>query len=70
MRSAGQLRCGHRTGEYMRLGENESEGSQAYRDCISNTLPIEVIQKIRQCLNTGLVLGTEDFRSQVEALRI
>ena len=55
--------------EYLRLGETEPERLQAYRDSISNTLPIEVIQKIRHCLNTGLVLGTEDFRSQVEALR-
>ena len=55
--------------EYLRLGETEPERLQAYRDIISNTLPIEVIQKIRHCLNTGLVLGTEDFRSQVEALR-
>ena len=57
MRSAGQLRCGQRTGEYLRLGDSEAERQQAYRDSISNTLPIEVTQKIRHCLNTGLVLG-------------
>ena len=57
MRSAGQLRCGQRTGEYLRLGDSEAERQQAYRDSISNTLPIEVIQKIRHCLNTGLVLA-------------
>lgn len=69
MRSAGQRRCGHRTVEYLRLGQNESERLHAYRDNISNTLPIEVIQKIRHCLSTGLVFGPEIFRSQVEALR-
>ena len=30
--------------EYFRLGENQTERLQAYRDSISNTLPTEVIQ--------------------------
>jgi hypothetical protein len=33
------------------------------------SLSAEVNQKIRHCLNTGLVLGTEAFRDQVKALR-
>ena len=36
---------------------------------IAQSLSAEVIQKIRRCLNTGLVLGTKAFRDQVNALR-
>ena len=55
--------------EYLCLGASESERRQVYRDNISQALSIEVIQKIRHCLNRGLVLGTVDFRNQIEILR-
>ncbi len=55
--------------EYLCLGKSESERRQVYRDNISQALSIEVIQKIRHCLNRGLVLGTVDFRNQIEILR-
>ena len=55
--------------EYLCLGENETERQKIYREMIAQSLSAEVIQKIRHCLNTGLVLGTEAFRDQVNALR-
>ena len=55
--------------EYLCLGENETERQKTYREMIAQSLSAEVIQKIRHCLNTGLVLGTAAFRDQVNALR-
>jgi putative transposase len=55
--------------EYLGLGENETERQKIYREMMAQSLSVEVIQKIRHCLNTGLVLGTEAFRDQVRALR-
>ena len=39
------------------------------RALINETLDIEVLAKVRHCANTGLVLGTESFREQVQRLR-
>jgi putative transposase len=55
--------------EYLGLGENDTERQKIYRKMMAQSLSAEVIQKIRHCLNTGLVLGTADFRDQVKALR-
>ena len=55
--------------EYLGLGENEADRQKIYRETIAQSLSSEVVQKIRHCLNTGLVLGTEAFRDQVNALR-
>jgi hypothetical protein len=55
--------------KYLCLGENETERQKIYREMIAQSLSAEVIQKIRHCLNTGLVLGTAAFRDQVNALR-
>ena len=55
--------------EYLLLGSTESERAAQYRLLVSRTLPAEVVQKIRHCVNTGLVLGTESFREQVSVLR-
>jgi hypothetical protein len=38
------------------------------RSLINETLEVDVIAKIRHCVNTGLVLGTESFRSQVASM--
>ncbi|MFT7244972.1 MAG: hypothetical protein ACI82A_002337 [Candidatus Azotimanducaceae bacterium] len=40
-----------------------------HREMMAQSLAAEVVQKIRHCLNTGLVLGTDAFRDQVNALR-
>ncbi len=55
--------------EYLALGKTKIERTEQYRNLISQTLSAEVIQKIRHCANTGIVLGTESFREQVKALR-
>ena len=55
--------------DYLALGQSSTERQQAYRELISQIIPTELVQKIRHCLNTGLVLGTENFRNQVSALR-
>jgi hypothetical protein len=54
--------------KYLGLGKNEAERQKIYREMVAQSLSAEVIQKIRHCLNTGLVLGTADFRDQVKAL--
>ncbi len=51
-----------------------------YLELIGDALTVEAVAKIRHCvhftltskstLNTGLVLGTEEFRQQVVALRL
>tara|TARA_R110002072_G_scaffold31735_15_gene97657 strand:+ start:5582 stop:5839 length:258 start_codon:yes stop_codon:yes gene_type:complete len=55
--------------DYLGLGENETERQKNYREMMAQSLSADVIQTIRHCLNTGLVLGTEAFRDQVKALR-
>lgn len=54
---------------YLSLGENDLTRQKAYRDLISEVLDQKVLAKIRQCVNTGLVLGSERFRVQVEGMR-
>ena len=36
---------------------------------MNEALDADVIAKIRHCVNTGLVLGTEAFRNQVASMR-
>jgi len=55
--------------DYLRPGTNPSDRAQAYRHIIGEVLPTDTIHKIRYCLNTGLVLGSEAFRDQVATLR-
>lgn len=55
--------------EYLALGDTEVDRAEHYRALVSQALSVEVVQKIRHCLNTGLVLGTERFREQVKTLR-
>ncbi len=53
---------------YMGLGQNHSERYSAYRSLIGQSIDAEVLSKIRQCGNTGLVLGIDKFREQVRVL--
>jgi len=55
--------------EYLALGKTELDRGEHYRALVSQALSAEVVQKIRHCVNTGLVLGTEHFRDQVKSLR-
>lgn len=56
-------------GEYLGLGLNPAERQKAYRELVSARMSVEVVHKVRHCLNTGRVLGTEVFREQIAALR-
>lgn len=54
--------------EYLTLGQSGAERQSRYQTLVSEAVPHEVTSKIRHCLNTGLVLGSERFRAQVAAL--
>ncbi len=53
---------------YLALGSHAKARQSAYRRLMNEGLNIDVITKIRHCVNTGLVLGTEAFRNQVAAM--
>lgn len=55
--------------QYLKLAETTLERQKVYRNLMDEKLPLDVIHKIRHCLNTGLVLGSEKFRDQVDSLR-
>jgi putative transposase len=50
---------------YLALGNHAKDRQSAYRVMINEALEVDVVAKIRHCVNTGLVLGTEAFRNQV-----
>jgi len=49
---------------YLGLGKTDASRQYCYRELVSDALDQEVISKIRHCANSGLVLGTEQFRKQ------
>ncbi len=53
---------------YLALGNHAKARQSAYRSLFNEVLEIDVIAKIRQCVNTGLILGTETFRNQVASM--
>jgi len=53
---------------YLSLGENTHQRVKIYRGLINESLGVNVIAKIRHCANSGLVLGTENFKSQFEKI--
>ena len=53
---------------YLALGNHSKARQSAYRGLMNEALEIDVITKIRHCINTGLVLGTEAFRNQVASM--
>ncbi len=55
---------------YLKLGLDEEQRAGAWRALASDALGADVLAKIRRCTNTGLVLGTEAFRRQVDRLRV
>ncbi|MEM8984809.1 MAG: transposase [Pseudomonadota bacterium] len=54
---------------YLQLGLDEKQRAEAWRALASDALDAELLAKIRRCANTGLVMGTEVFRRQVDRLR-
>lgn len=53
---------------YLSLGETGIQRQSRYREMVGEALAQNVITKIRHCANSGLVLGTENFRTQVSKL--
>lgn len=53
---------------YLALGNEAKQRQTAYRELVSLAMDVDVIAKIRHCINTGLVLGTDTFRNQVSAM--
>ena len=54
--------------EYLALGQGRATRMSAYRKLFTLELETNVIADIRDALNTGLVLGNEQFRREVEQL--
>ena len=53
---------------YISLGRTKVQRQQAWRGCVTEVLDTETIARIRHCVNTGHVLGTEKYRAQVATL--
>lgn len=53
---------------YLSLGETGAGRQHRYRKLVQDALDQEVLSKIRHCANSGLVLGTKEFRAQVARL--
>jgi len=54
--------------EYLELGASKLQRLKAYQQLFSNGLGTELVTDIRNALNTGLVLGNDRFRAEVEQL--
>lgn len=53
---------------YLSLGSSDTARQQAWRKLVSEVLEFEVVTRIRKCVHSGLVLGSEKFRKQVAML--
>ena len=54
--------------EYLALGKNKRQRLKAYQQLFLSEIGSELITNIRNALNTGLVLGNDRFRAEVEQL--
>jgi putative transposase len=54
--------------EYLALGNNRRERLEAYQQLFLREMGPKLISNIRNALNTGLVLGNDRFRTEVEQL--
>jgi putative transposase len=54
---------------YLELADSCRRRQQTWRAMTAEAVNGELLAKIRHCSNTGLVLGTEAFREQVQRLR-
>ncbi|WOD12157.1 transposase [Pseudomonas sp. NyZ704] len=53
---------------YQQLGRTPEDRQSAYRSLFTKQLPIELIEKISQATLSGLALGNERFKNQIENL--
>jgi putative transposase len=54
--------------EYLALGNSEKRRLKTYQQLFLNKIGSEFITEIRHALNTGLALGNDRFRAEVEKL--
>ena len=54
--------------EYLALGATEKRRRSVYRRFVADLVPDQQVTEIRRALRTGLVLGNDQVREQVEAL--
>ena len=53
---------------YLALGETRAARRTSYRALIGEKLDANITERIRHCANKGLVLGTQEFRQQLEEI--
>ncbi len=53
---------------YLGLGDTDSERQARYRNLFESDMGVEFLSDVRQSVNRGLALGSEQFRQEVEAL--
>ena len=53
---------------YLALGNSKQERLANYKSLFESRVDGDLLTEVRRALNTGLVLGTEKFRSEVEAI--
>ena len=54
--------------EYRRLGHDDMERQEAYRELFRAAITDNDLREIRECTHKGWALGNERFREQIEAL--
>ena len=54
--------------QYLALGEDEGERLAAYRSLFSGHLDDEIIGRIRKVTNSGMALGNDRFKDEIELL--
>lgn len=54
--------------EYLALGKSKNERLSNYRDLFKAHVGTELLKEIRESINKGLALGSEQFTSQIETL--
>ncbi|MCP4896671.1 MAG: transposase [bacterium] len=54
--------------EYLRLGQNDVERQEIYRDLFRTAISAYDLREIRECTHKGWALGNERFRERVEVL--
>jgi putative transposase len=58
----------HKT--YLNLGKTSGQRRKRYRELIQSAVNQDDLRKIRHSVNSGLTLGSAEFREQVERLRL
>ena len=54
--------------EYLTLGHNKPSRTNAYRAMFTSELEQELVSEIRHAANTGLALGNDKFKEEIQQL--